>query len=189
MEKNQTKYLPGDVAVWALILAELAVFGIFFIAFVVVGRNNPEMFTAGKLTLHKTAGLVDTLSLITASFFVASGIQYLRAEQNRKAAYMYLLGILFGFVYLVIKFNEFSWLRSAGYDLDTNTFYTLYFFITGFHWLHVMVGVVILLIMVKTALTSDRKPINIRAAESGASYWHMVDLVWILLFPLVYVLP
>ncbi len=185
----KTKHLPGDVAVWALILAELTVFGILFIVFVIVAKNNPQMFVSGKQTLHKLSGFIETIALISSSFFVAFAIRLLRLNRYRQAGFFVGIAILFALIYLWLKVVEYHMLFQQGYDIDSNVFYTLYFLLTGFHWLHVVVGLIVLLYMMKQSFANNFQKQNIRLAESGASYWHMVDIVWIILFPLVYVLP
>ncbi len=185
----KSRKLPGDVAVWALILAELSVFGILFIVFVVVAKNHPQMFEQGKQSLHKFSGFIETLSLISSSFFVAFSLKLLRLNKHRQAAIFIIVAMASAAIYLFLKLSEYQLLFEQGYDIDSNVFYTLYFLLTGFHWLHVVVGFIVLLYMMKQSFADKFQGEDIRLAESGASYWHMVDIVWIILFPLVYVLP
>ena len=179
--------LPGDLAMWFFILAELTVFAIFFIGFAVTEQLNVELFSAGKAKLHPVAGLINTLALITSSFFVALSLHAI-GQQLRKKALVYLtLGQLFAVVYLIVKLWEYNALFSVDIDIETNTFFTLYFLITAFHFMHVILGMVILSYIMfgtwKNAYQDD-----ISGFESGAAYWHMVDMLWIILFPLVYII-
>lgn len=180
--------LPGDVAMWFFILMELTVFAIFFIGFATTQNFYPDMFTAGKASLHSLAGLICTLALITSSYFVALAGIRLR-QGNRSGCSLFLIAALMtATVYLVTKFWEYSQLIEAGYNLSTNTFYTLYFFITFFHLMHVVLGMVILGYMLRRTRQGAYKTGEHSGFESGASYWHMVDLVWIVLFPIIYVI-
>lgn len=180
--------LPGDFAMWLFILMELTVFAIFFISFAVMQSLFPEMFGAGKASLHPVAGMICTLALITSSYFVAmAGIQ-LKQGDHRHCGFLLVAALVAATVYLVTKFWEYSELIGAGYDLSTNSFYTLYFFVTFFHLMHVVLGMVILGYMFYRAWQGAYAATDHSGFESGASYWHMVDLVWIILFPIMYII-
>jgi len=179
--------LPGDLAMWFFILAELSVFAIFFIGFAITEHLNNDLFSQGKAQLHPLAGLINTLALITSSFFVALALHIVQTHTIRKTMTCLLLGQLLAFVYLIVKLWEYNFLFEAGIGIETNTFFTLYFLITAFHFLHVILGMIILAyVMVRVAKNAYANDIS--GFEAGASYWHMVDLLWIILFPLVYII-
>lgn len=182
------KRLPGDLAMWFFILAELTVFAILFIGFAVAEQLNPEMFIAGKAKLHQTAGLVNTLTLITSSFFVALALNAMHKGDGKKSALLLVVAKLVACVYLVVKVWEYLSLFSQNIDIETNTFFTLYFMITFFHLMHILLGMVILGFIAVKAAKNEYSTSNISGFESGASYWHMVDMLWIILFPLIYVI-
>jgi nitric oxide reductase NorE protein len=183
----ENKRLPGDLAMWFFILAELTVFAIFFIGFAVAEQYNREMFTLGKEKLHPSAGLINTLALITSSLFVALSVNAIHQNRQVKAKNLLIIAQLLAVVYLVVKAWEYQSLFSMGIDIETNTFFTLYFLITAFHFMHVLLGMVILTFMAVKAHKKEYSD-NISGFESGACYWHMVDLLWIILFPLIYVI-
>lgn len=180
--------LPGDFAMWLFILMELTVFAIFFIGFAVMQGLFPEMFGAGKASLHPVAGMICTLALITSSYFVAMAGIRLKQGNYRQCGLLLAAALLAATVYLMTKFWEYAELIGAGYDLSTNSFYTLYFFITFFHLMHVVLGMVILGYMFHRVRQGVYATTEHSGFESGASYWHMVDLVWIILFPIIYVI-
>ena|GEM_PF-165175 len=180
--------LPGDFAMWLFILMELTVFAIFFISFATMQNLYPAIFGTGKSSLHPVAGLICTLALITSSYFVAlAGIRLRQGNESRCSLFL-AAALMAATVYLITKFSEYSQLIQAGYDLSTNTFYTLYFFITFFHLMHVVLGMVILGYMLHRTRQGAYATGEHSGFESGASYWHMVDLVWIILFPIIYVI-
>ncbi|WP_022963841.1 cytochrome c oxidase subunit 3 [Halopseudomonas pelagia] len=183
--------LPGDLAMWCFILAELAVFALLLGSMAYVRGRWPEMFSAGVATLHPLAGLVNTLALLTGSYWVAKGVAALRQGRSAQVAWWFRAGAASGLFYLVVKGLEYQQMFSAGYNLRTNTFYFFYFFTTFFHLMHVVLGMVILLVVAARFQRGAYPSGATRqmAAESAASYWHMVDLVWLMLFPLLYVLP
>lgn len=186
--KHSENRLPGDIAMWFFILAELSVFAIFFIGFAVAEQLNPEMFSQGKAQLHPTAGLINTIALITSSFIVALALQIMHKGQGRNAAKALIIAQLVAVVYLVVKLWEYQFLFDAGIDIETNTFFTLYFLITFFHFMHVLLGMVILTFIAIKSAKSQYQQNDMSGFESGACYWHMVDLLWIILFPLIYVI-
>ncbi|MGL1956378.1 MAG: cytochrome c oxidase subunit 3 family protein [Colwellia sp.] len=182
------KKLPGDLAMWFFILAELTVFAIFFIGFAVSEQLNSEMFTAGKTHLHQTSGLINTLALITSSFFVALALQAMHNAKGKLAAKLLISAKVVACIYIVVKVWEYMSLFEQGFDIETNSFFTLYFMITFFHLMHVLLGMVILTYIMLKAAKNSYNASNISGFEAGASYWHMVDMLWIILFPLIYVI-
>ncbi|WP_281560317.1 cytochrome c oxidase subunit 3 family protein [Thalassomonas sp. RHCl1] len=187
LKQAEQPRLPGDLAMWFFILMELTVFAIFFIGFAVAERLNPQLFTSGRESLHVWVGLVCTLTLVISSYFVALAVVKVRENNNPAAKKLLLLALLFACVYLGVKLWEYQQLIELGYDLSTNTFYTLYFFTTAFHFMHVLLGMIILGYMAAKTGKNVYSKHNCQGFEAGATYWHMVDLVWILLFFLVYV--
>lgn len=180
--------LPGDLAMWFFILAELTVFAILFIGFAVSEQLNPEMFAQGKTHLHQVSGLINTLALITSSYFVALALTKMHQENGAQAAKLLIIGKLVACIYIGVKVWEYLSLFEQGIDIETNTFFTLYFMITFFHLMHVLLGMVILVFVTIKAAKNEYNLDNISGFESGASYWHMVDMLWIILFPLIYVI-
>ncbi len=187
LSKNKEP-LPGDLAIWFFIMAELLVFGLFFIVYVFVRSNNLELFNSSQLELHRIAGVINTIALITSSYFIALAVHYIKQNNVKRTGIMYLLALAMGLVFVVVKMWEYSHVFGAGIHLSTNTFYTFYISLTFFHFMHVMMGMIILASnywFLRQGKYSAEDHIGI---ETGASYWHMVDLVWIVLFPLVYVI-
>jgi len=187
--KAMSQKLPGDIAMWFFILAELTVFAIFFIGFAITENMNIAMFVDGKDKLHKTAGLINTVALITSSFFVALSLLSLQKNREKQVVTFLLLALTFALVYIVVKLWEYDALFNQGIDIETNTFFTLYFLITAFHFMHILLGMVILTYMLISTLKGRySRNEDISGFESGACYWHMVDLLWIILFPLIYII-
>ena len=186
--KKVDQPMPGDLAIWFFIYAELAVFGLAFIVYLVVKSQNPEVFEAGQQTLDKTSALINTLALITSSFFVVKSVQAIKQDCFRDCGRWLLAALAAASIYVLLKTWEYQYLYGLGFHLSTNQFYTYYFLLTMFHYAHVLLGMAILFIIYmrnrKRAYSSN----DYSMLEVGASYWHMVDLVWVVLFPLVYVI-
>ncbi|WP_198263604.1 cytochrome c oxidase subunit 3 family protein [sulfur-oxidizing endosymbiont of Gigantopelta aegis] len=180
--------LPGDLAIWFFIMAELLVFGLFFMVYVYVRNNNVELFNTYQLELHRIAGVINTIALITSSYFVALSVHAIKQDQVKRSGHLILLALAMGAVFVVVKLWEYSHVFGAGIHLSTNTFYTFYISLTFFHFMHVLMGMVILGAVYRFIRQGKYSASEHLGIETGASYWHMVDLVWIILFPLVYVI-
>ncbi|MFE8070376.1 cytochrome c oxidase subunit 3 [Marinobacteraceae bacterium S3BR75-40.1] len=180
------RYLPGDIAVWIFIFAELAVFAILFIGFGVTRALQPELFHAGRALLHPWSGLASTFALISASYLVATSVERLRSGQAGTAGRLWLAIAVSG-IYSVAKLWEWGDLYGRGYNLGTDVFFMFYFFLTFFHFMHVVLGQLVLGVLAVKVGSGEYRADNMNGMESGACYWHMVDLVWLVLFPLLYV--
>jgi nitric oxide reductase NorE protein len=179
---------PGDLAIWVFILAELLAFGIFFAVYAVTRMKNVELFNTMQPTLDINAGAINTVLLITASWCVARAVAAIKAARAAASGRWLFWGILCGFGFLAVKVYEYGVKFAAGIDLSTNTFYMFYLSLTFFHFMHVILGLVILVAVWLKTRAGGYSADDHHGMETGASYWHMVDLVWIVLFPLVYVM-
>ena len=180
--------LPGDFAIWIFIFAELLVFGVFFLSYAFARANNVELFDEYQQTLDRESGAINTIILITSSLFVVRAVNAIRHNAARLCARWIGLAVLLGGVFVYLKLLEFGAKHADGITLSTNTFYMFYLSLTFFHFMHVLMGMVILAVVAVKARQGAYSAENHAGVETGASYWHMVDLVWIVLFPLVYVM-
>jgi nitric oxide reductase NorE protein len=170
--------LPGNPMIWILIIGELLVFGAFFLFFAVERARDPATFDQSQLHLDRTIGAANTLVLITSGWLAALGA---RAEREGRNSRPLLLGAAtLGVLFLVIKAREYAVEIGAGFTIDTNTFFSLYYLLTGFHAAHVFMGVILLAIV--AWLRGEEN------VETGCAVWHMVDLIWVILYPLVYLI-
>jgi len=181
-------YPPGDLAIWVFILAELVAFFALFAAYAFTRLTHLELFNAMQRTLDSTAGMINTLLLITGSWAVARAVAAIKANRARASSHWLLLALACGGGFLIVKYFEYGAKFAAGVTLETNLFYTFYLALTMFHALHVVLGMVILAFVWNKTRRGGYSAHDHHGMETGASYWHMVDLVWIVLFPLVYVM-
>lgn len=184
----EPRRLPGDVAMWLFILAELTVFAILILAFAVTQRLLPEVFAQGRAQLDTSTGLAMTYSLLSAGALAALAVQQVRLGRARRGSVLLLGAWLVALVYVWIKLTEYRHLIDAGLGLERSTFFTLYWIVTGFHFLHVLLGLVILAWLGWRCWQRQSLAPRLSGLESGVLYWHMVDLVWVVLFALVYVI-
>jgi nitric oxide reductase NorE protein len=170
--------LPGDPMIWVLIFSELAVFGLLLGAFAIARVVNPSVFASGQAILDPGLAGLNTVVLVTSGWAAARAAEAARAHAARVCRYWLLFAIGLGGAFVTIKLVEYANEIAKGIGLETSTFFTLYFLLTGFHLLHVGLGMIILAVVWRGA--------EAHAVETGTSFWHMVDLVWVLMFPIVY---
>lgn len=180
--------LSGDLGVWLIILLELLTFAILFIAFAFARLGELEVFHAAQRTLDLHLGAVNTVLLITGSWCVASAVRAVRRDASKQGARWLVAALVCGCGFLLLKMTEYADKLALGIDLSSNTFYMFYFILTGFHFLHVVVGVLALGYLWFKTQRGDYGSHDCHALETGGAFWHMVDLLWIVLFPLVYVM-
>jgi len=162
--------LPGNPLMWVLIISELVVFGAFFSAFAVARALDPQVFLESQNHLDRLLGAINTMVLITSSFCAASAVRA-AVDKKSKSSRLWLIGaFILGLVFLVIKIYEYQTKLDMGFDIETNTFFTLYYLITGFHFLHVILGLIILTIV---GIQN-----TVENLETGTAFWHMVDLLF-----------
>ncbi len=180
--------LAGDLAIWIFILAELLAFGVFFAAYAFTRANNVELFNAEQAGLSHHAGAINTVLLLTASYFVVRAVQAAEASQREACARWLLWAIVCGVGFLGVKSYEYSLAFAENISLSSSPFHMFYLSLTFFHFMHVILGLVILFAMMMNARAGRYYQGQMHGLETGAAYWHMVDLVWMVLFPLVYVI-
>ncbi len=180
--------LRGDLAVWLIILAELLAFGILFLCYAFARSQDVALFNASQLTLDLNSGALNTVLLITGSWCVVHAVEAVQEDKSGRGVRWLVAALACGFGFVGLKVIEFSAKMEAGIDLSTNTFYMFYILLTGFHFLHVIAAMVFLTILLVKTMQGAYGRHDYHALETGAAFWHMVDLLWIVLFPLVYVM-
>lgn len=190
------KKLPGEMGLWIFILSDLMLFGLYFVLFAYDLRTDPDAFYASQSHLNRTLGLINTLLLLTGSWAVVMGT---RVEPSALKARKYLLaGALTGIAFLILKAVEYNHLFSAGISLTDSRFFTWYFFLTAYHGIHVAAGVVFLLYLATRMTPTQRLIDELRdepsekpseeLTEAAGCYWHLVDLLWIGIFTIAYLI-
>jgi len=178
-------YPPGGILMWILIFLELITFGAALIFLVINSKEDPEIFHQSRLNLNATFGAMNTIFLLTSGFFMATTVHQFKTNNYQKASFYLNITMFGGILFLILKSVEYYLKINAGYTIGYNSFFTFYWLLTGFHVIHVVVGLVILLFMQngiksKTALIED--------VDASAAFWHMCDLIWLLLFPTLYLI-
>ena len=182
------KNIPGNLAIWAAILSEMSEFAVMFIVYFLARVHNPELFYEGPTRLKTTAGTANTLLMLTSSFFVVRAVMAVRANHLRTASRWLWSAVICGILYLIIKYFEYQWNTAQGLDTETNIFYGVYYYVTFNHFLHVgwgSAGLVWVIYRINTGIYTSKQH---EGLINMALYWHMIDLAWITIFPLLYVI-
>jgi nitric oxide reductase NorE protein len=179
---------PGGILVWIIMAIEFFTFlmGIFY--FYYEKSKNINLFLKMQNELGIKIATVNTIILVTSGFLVANAVSFLREKDQRKSLLNLQGSILMGILFLILKSFEYLQKIKMGHTMGENTFFNLYWFLTLFHFFHVVVGVG-LLVYFFIKIKKSSSPIDqLGPLEAGASLWHMCDLIWILIFPTLYLL-
>lgn len=186
------------IGMWLFLFTELILFGGMFIVYAVYRFSHGAEFSLAAKELDTLVGTVNTLILLTSSLTVAMSITAI--QEGRKRLSLVLVGatIVMALAFLVNKYFEWEHKFSIGIypgspDLATKPpgeilYFGLYFVMTGLHALHVIIGMVVLAVMMVFIARGSINRSSYVRLESGALYWHLVDIIWIFLFPLFYLL-
>jgi len=181
-------YPPGGILIWIIIIVELLTFVAGLSLFSLQRIAHPKLFyESGQLLLQKIA-LANTLILITGGYFMAMAVAEVKQGRSRQGSAWTLAAIATGLAFILLKSYEYYQKLEHGISLDYNNFFTFYWFLTGFHYLHVLIATVILIGIYFNIRAGKYSKDNFLDVESSAAFWHMCDLIWLLLFAVIYLL-
>ncbi|WP_085645798.1 cytochrome c oxidase subunit 3 family protein [Thalassospira sp. MCCC 1A03138] len=172
--------LPGHPLMWVLILSELVVFGAFLLTFSAARIGDPAGFANDQFYLDRVMGGINTLVLLTSGLFAVFAIRAIKKDAVLQCRVWLAGTAVLGIVFLIVKLIEYGSKIDAGIGLESSAFFTLYYLITGFHALHVVMGLGVLGVVAIWP--------NLTNIETGTAFWHMIDMVWVLVFPVIYLL-
>lgn len=185
-EPPQRYHVPGETGLWVFILGDMAVFGILFATYLYYRGKNVALFNVSQQQLNPDFGLVNTVLLLASSLLVVLAVGAVRTGAHRPAQPLILGAIGCGVAFSVLKIIEYSGKVHAGITPQTNQFFMFYFVLTGLHWFHLAIGLAVLGYMYFSARRTSLDVKQFAWFEGAGCYWHMVDLLWIVLFPLLY---
>ncbi|GFG54174.1 cytochrome c oxidase subunit III [Mycolicibacterium agri] len=186
MTAQTVRRIPGESGTWVFLFGDMVVFGVFFVTFMVERAKAPEVFDIARRTLHIGVGVTNTLVLLTSSLFVVAALGAIRSRMRPLAANALYAAFGCGLLFVGLKVFEYVALASAGHGPGANHFYLYYFILTGLHLLHVCIGLAVLGLLVTQARRAELSETRLALVEGGACFWHLVDLLWIFLFALLY---
>lgn len=192
------EFLSAKEGIWLFMVTEILMFGGLFVGYFIFHRIYPEMFAEGASHLDWRMGSINTVVLILSSWTMALSIHYIQRGINRKATICLITTILCGFIFMGIKYMEyahkfhdgllpgkfFHYPEAVAHNLGM--YFGFYFMMTGLHGVHVIVGMSLIAWVLFRHLRGDFDPHYFTPVEGVGIFWHIVDLVWIFLFPLLY---
>jgi nitric oxide reductase NorE protein len=184
-KSERGRFIPGQPDMWAFVLFESLVFTAYFGFYLFCRTQNPEAFLHSQAQLDLRIGVFNTLVLLLSSWSVARCVQSARAGAYQVALRDVYLTTFFGAIFLCVKVFEWARQIQLGNNFDTSDFFTYYFFLTGIHFVHLLIGFVVLGVAVYQLRSPARR--SQQLVETCATYWHTVDFLWVLIFALLYV--
>ena len=187
-DKNKrAAFVPGQPDMWAFVLFETLVFTGYFGFYLFYRTRSSELFLHSQAHLDLRIGVVNTLVLLLSSWSAARCVQSSRAGAYREALRDVFITATFAAVFLFCKVFEWVRLVSGGHGPDSDDFFTYYFFLTGIHFIHLLIGFVVLGVIVYRLRGVRRGSQESQVlVETCATYWHTVDFLWVLIFALLY---
>ncbi|MCB0347921.1 MAG: cytochrome c oxidase subunit 3 family protein [Bdellovibrionales bacterium] len=191
------EYESTKQGVWLFMVTEVLMFGALLVGYLIFKGLYPEVFEQGGDTLNWKLGATNTVVLIFSSLTMALGIYYIRIDDRKKALLNLGITLICGFIFLGIKYIEYShkfhlgifpgkYFHAEGFMPDAPLYFSFYYMLTGLHGLHVVIGMgLIAWIMIRVARGTYSSSYW-TGVEGVGIFWHLVDLVWIYLFPLLY---
>jgi cytochrome c oxidase subunit III len=186
--------------VWLFLVTEIMMFGGLFVAYVIFRNKHPEIFVEGSQFLDWKMGAINTAVLIFSSFTMALGIHFCQKGQQAKAVLALWTTFACGLIFMVIKYFEYSHKLHLGlkpgmffnYDQAQSPllhlYFSFYYLMTGMHGFHVLIGMGLIAWVAIRAMRGEFGPNYYTAVEGVGLFWHLVDLIWIYLFPLLYLM-
>ncbi len=184
------------IGMWLFLYSEIILFGGLFVLYAVYFHRYAEFFVEGGQQLDRVIGALNTIVLLVSSFTVASSITAIQRSKKGQAVGFLLFSIFCGFIFLVNKY--FEWGAKFHHDIYPNSatlvdgepginiFFGMYYAITGLHGLHVIIGMTLLAVALYFVIRGKITKSRYGLLENAGLYWHLVDLIWIFVFPLFY---
>lgn len=188
----------SKMGMWLFLYTELLLFGGLFLVYMVYRSLNEEAFLVASFNLNVWMGTANTVVLLTSSMTVAMAITALQLGDAKKSVMLLWMTILAALFFLVVKY--FEWMAKFEHGLfpgmdhfnglpaGEKLYFYLYFFMTGLHGLHVIIGGIFIIVVVYRIKSGKVNQQRYQLLENSGLYWHLVDLVWIYLFPLFYLI-
>ncbi|WP_374075256.1 cytochrome c oxidase subunit 3 [Bdellovibrio bacteriovorus] len=176
---------PGGFLMWLIVLMETFMFGALIIIVARYRYLNLSDFKSESVHLHLRHGMIFTLSLLLSGFLAAEGVRFFFKNQRQQSLIYFILSFVFGLFFLIFKISDFAHKSELGFGVEKNDFWQYYWLLMGFHFLHVVVGVFILF-SICLGIYRDKIEEPEFSVRGGVLFWHMCDIVWLVIFPLFY---
>lgn len=188
--EHSERHLPGEQGIWLFVLGDLVMFTALFAIFLTYRAADVQGFAQSHRLLDQGLGMANTALMLTSSWCVASAVRAAKQGRVQWSARLLYGGIVCGIGFGIVKYFEWSAKVSAGFSPQSDDFFMFYFTLTGIHLVHVIIGAIVLIFLARFDWSRAAPGgTALRNLESGASFWHLVDLLWVILFALLYLMP
>lgn len=184
---NLSGHVPGEPGLWVLIFGDLLVFGVLFVTYAVEFATNGAAIHLSQVKLDRGLGLANTALLLTSSWCIAHAVIAARKDLPHARRFIWAATVL-GVGFVGVKVAEWSHHIGNGDTLNSSSFFTFYFMYTGIHLLHVLIGLGVLTWLGLRCAPDGRWKGSFATLEGSAVFWHLVDLLWVMIFALIYLL-
>jgi nitric oxide reductase NorE protein len=182
-------HVPGEPGLWVFLGGDLLLFGVLFTTYLGSRSGDPEPFAQSQALLHTDIGVINTLLLLTSSLCVVLALRASRSGPRAVAPRLVAVALACGLGFVALKAVEYHREVAAGADPSRDDFFLWYFILTGLHLGHVIIGLGLLTLVLATTRSGEElQPGTRRVVEGCACFWHLVDLLWLVLFPLLYLI-
>jgi len=190
----------GKIGMWLFLVTEILLFGGLFVGFAIMQSRHPEAFFAAHHQLDRTLGFINTIVLLCSSYTMVMAVHSARTDRRKRLIAFLLLTLAFASVFLGIKYIEYSHKFHEGllpgrlYHHEGDTiagqfmFFSFYFMMTGLHGLHILGGMIAIGWVLRRSVRGDFSHAYNTPVDLVGLYWHLVDMIWIYLFPLLYLI-
>ena len=184
----EARRIPGNKGIWAGITCEFVEFAVLFAVYFVSRAHFSEAFHDGAQRLSVVFGTLITLLMITSSYFIACSVNAIRNGRQRSALRWLVAGLLVALGYPVVKYLEIRWNLAHDINGGSGIFFTVYYYLTFTHLVHAVWGILGIFWVLARLLFQGYSAKDYSGLEALASYWHATDIIWLIIFPLFYVL-
>jgi nitric oxide reductase NorE protein len=177
---------PGQWAMWVFVLGDMFIFAGWLSFYMYFRTRDPVLYLHSEETLNQTMGVINTLILLFSSWMIARCVFSVQRQRYKQAETYTWLALISGAMFVVSKVVEWTQEIREGHTFDSNYFYMFYYFLTGVHVFHVLIGLIVIGVVIREVRTPEMRSQEV--VESGATYWHMVDFIWVIIFALLYLM-
>jgi cytochrome c oxidase subunit 3 len=197
---SEQQFDSAKLGMWLFLVTEILFFGGLFVAYIVYRAWNPELFIKASVQLDTIMGAANTAVLILSSLTMAMSIREIQLNRVNRSIMYLAMTIVCAFFFMVVKYFEYTHkfdmgiLPGAGYtftgidDPQANIFFSIYYMMTGLHGIHVVIGIGLITWLILKARAGAFSSAYYTPIEITGLYWHLVDIIWIFLFPLFYLI-
>lgn len=183
---RQARRLPGEEGTWVFLFGDMTVFAVLFGTYLYYRGAEPVLFDGSQARLNPTFGVANTLILLSSSLLVVTAVRAVRQRENVLAGRLIVGAMVCGALFVVNKGVEYAQKISQGFLPASDQFFMYFYGMTGLHLVHVVLGIGLLWFMLTLTRRSELTEWQNSYLDGAACFWHMVDLLWIIIFPLLY---